>query len=253
MVKGRRITLLIIPEEGGKTFEFKIPRILAGLWGVFSLVVLALLVWGIGAYNKSRQLDNILAGIQKENALFERKLDQIEQLEQILSSLQKSNHQLRAILGESADRGTTDRSRGNSGEVASYVSSVERLRWGHLHSVPSLWPGHGVVTRGFSKEFPGVAIAVPLGSPVRASAAGRVAISGFDKKMGNVVELDHGSGIFSKYGYNSHLLVTQGDYVQKGQVVALSGDSGETLSPALYYGVRENGHYRDPLLYRFWL
>ncbi len=245
--------MLIIPEEGGKTFEFKIPRTLVGLWGIFALVVLALLVWGMGAYNKSRQLGNTLANMQKENALFERKLDQIEQLEQILSSLQKSNHQLRAILGESADGGTADMPLGNSGEEASYVSSVERLRWGHLHSVPSLWPGRGVVTRGFSKEFPGVTIAVPRGSPIRASAAGRVVLSGFEKKMGNVVELDHGSGIFSKYGYNSHLLVTRGDYVQKGQVVALSGDSGETLSPALYYGVRENGHFRDPLLYRLWL
>ena len=78
-------------------------------------------------------------------------------------------------------------------------------------------------------------------------------MSGFDEKLGYVVELDHGSGISTQYGYNSHLLVAQGDYVQKGQTIALSGNSGETLSSALYYDVRENDQPRDPLLYRLWL
>lgn len=253
MSKGGRVTLLIVPEEGGKTFELKIPRIMVGLGGIITLAVLVIIVAGIGAFFKSRQLGNTLAGMQDEYAQIEHKFDRIEQLEQVLSRLQKSNRQLRAILGESANSGISEDPPGGSSDESSYVSSVERLRLGHIHSVPSLWPGRGVVTRNFSRESPGVVIAVPLRSPIRASAAGQVVMSKFDKKLGYVVELDHGSGIVSQYGYNSHLLVARGDYVQKGQVVALSGNSGEASSPALYFDVRENGQSRDPLLYRLWL
>ena len=253
MSKGGRVTLLIVPEEGGRTFEFKIPRFLVGLGGIITLAVLVIVVFGIGAYYKSRQLGNTLASMQDEYALIEQKFDRIEELELVLSRLQKSNRQLRAILGESASSRMAEGPPGRSSEESSYMSSVERLRLGYIHSVPSLWPGRGVVIRNFSRKSPGVVIAVPLRSPIRASAAGQVVMSKFDKKLGYVVELDHGSGIVSQYGYNSHLLVSRGDYVQKGQVVALSGKSGEAPSPALYFDVRENGQSRDPLLYRMWL
>ena len=88
---------------------------------------------------------------------------------------------------------------------------------------------------------------------MRAAAAGKIVSSHFDEELGNVIVIDHGNGIQSVYGYNKHVLVDLKEVVQKGQAVALSGKSGRTWAPGLYYAVRENGVHRDPLQFRLWL
>ena len=132
-------------------------------------------------------------------------------------------------------------------------SSGERLQWGRIRNLPTLWPAPGRVRRGFSPEFPGVVLAIPRHSLVRASGAGKVVEARFDARMGYLVVVDHANGILSQYGYNAMLLVEAGDYVQKGQSLALSGSTGAARSPGLFYGILEDGHPRDPRLYRFWL
>jgi len=253
MWKSGRITLLIIPEEGGKTFELKVPRILVGLGAAAAAVVLVLLGLGFKAYVDAREFGRMVARLEREKALLEEEVSQIEQLEQVLQRLQRSNHQLRSILGESEKIELGEEGFGSFGSRDSYIPTVERLRWGHVHSVPSLWPVQGGVVRRFSATFPGTVIAVPRKSLIRASGTGQVVRAGFDARLGHLVVIDHGSGLFSQYGYNTRLLVEVGDFVQKGQPIALSGQSGEAQIPSLYFAIRENGRLRDPLDYRLWL
>ena len=249
MLKGGRITLLIIPEEGSKTLEFKIPRIAVAFFGLLGLGVVFLLGLGVVSYDRANDLANSVVFLKREKALFEQEISQIKQLESTLFDLEKSNRQLRAILGEAPSVGTlTPRQSGND-----YVSSIERLQWGNIGSVPSLWPINGTVVHHFDPKFGGVLIAARERTLVRASAAGKVVQNRFDEELGHLVVLDHGSGIQSVYGYNGGVLVDVNDAVQKGQAVALSGKSGKAWVPGLYYAVREKGIARDPLKFRLWL
>jgi len=252
MLKGRRLTLLIIPEEGDQTFEFKLSRAMVWFWLALGGLGPVLVLMGLRASSQVYRLEKQVARLEREKAVLEEEAAQIEELERVLLRLERSNQQLHIILGEGMGlEASAQAAREPSREQ--YVSAVERLRWGRIRSMPSLWPVRGLVRRRFSREFPGVVIGAPRHSLVRASAAGQVAQAGFDERLGNLVVLDHGNGIASFYGYNDRLLVQAGEYVQKGQPLALSGRSGAAEGPGLYYAVRENGKFRDPQSYRLWL
>lgn len=253
MLRGGRINLLIIPQEGSKTFELKIPRVIVALAAALILLAVVLLGLGFQAYFESRALRHLVADLQRDKTLLEAQVEQIDQLERILRRLQTSNRQLHAILGESVGlEARPERSRVSPDEQF-YIPSVERLRIGAVQGLPTLWPARGVVAREFSDEFPATLIAVPPRALVRASGPGWVVSAGFDLELGHTVTLDHGHGLLTRYGYNRSLLVQAGDYVHKGQAIALSGRTGAATSPSVYYAVEEDGMPRDPQFLRLWL
>ena len=251
MLKNNRITFLVIPEEGGKTFEVKVPRLLLWFFGLCSVALLGLLVQGVRSYFDVRDLGHIVTRLERDKALLEEEVGQIEQLEEMLIRLKHSNDQLRTILGESED--VDVESAQSSIDEIPYISSVQRLRWGHVQTVPTVWPVRGPVLRPFGVEWPSVLIGATAGSLVRASAAGEVVRAGYDEHLGFVIFLDHGNGLRTEYGYNNRLLVAVGDYVLKGQSISLSGEGRESHGAGLYYAVREDGQFRNPMLYRLWM
>jgi murein DD-endopeptidase MepM/ murein hydrolase activator NlpD len=116
-----------------------------------------------------------------------------------------------------------------------------------------IWPVQGPVTSGFGMRWgqmhEGIDIAVPVGTPVRASAAGRVIYAGWTSGYGNLVVIDHGNGLATAYAHNSTLLVRQAELVAQGQVISLSGSTGHSTGPHVHFEVRLNGAPVDPLLY----
>ncbi len=246
----KRLTLLIIPEEGGKTHEFKIPRIVLWFLGVCGIGFTVLLSIGLYGYSEARDLRGVVTRLQRGKTLLKAEVDQVDQLEQVLIRLQRSNDQLRAILGGSGDEVELQ---GNARSADPDISSLRRLHWGYVESVPTVWPLAGPLARAFSESFPAVVIAAVEGTPVCAGASGRVRRAGYDERLGQLVVIDHGNGLETHYGYNSHLLVMEGEYVLKGQSIALSGRSGASAQEGLYYALREGGHFYDPARYKLWL
>lgn len=101
---------------------------------------------------------------------------------------------------------------------------------------------------GWSSEFHnGVDFACDYGTPVHATAAGVITFSGWDAVYGRKVVIDHGYGTETFYGHNSSLLVKVGDTVQKGDLIAYSGNSGRSTGSHLHYGALEQGKSIDPL------
>ena len=250
MFKRSNITLIVIPEKGRKTFEFKISSAFAWLLGLCCVALLAFFPMGLISYLDKRELTLKAAQLEQDKALLEEQVGQINRLEEMLGQLKRGNDQLRAILGrpEALDEAAAQHS-----AAPPYISSIQRLRWGHVQTVPTLWPSRGPVLRPFSEEYPSVVIAAAAGSLVRASAAGQVMQVGYDEDLGYVVTLDHGNGLLTQYGYNARLLVDVGDYVLKGQSIALLDEGRGSRRPGLHYAVQENGQFRDPLLYRLWM
>lgn len=124
---------------------------------------------------------------------------------------------------------------------------------------PSLWPAKGYINSGFGRRsspfgrggdfHKGVDIKVPMRSPVIAAGAGRVTTVGYMHGYGLRVVVSHDYGLETVYAHLNKALVNEGDAVKRGQLIALSGNSGRTTGPHLHYEVRTNGTPVNPRQY----
>jgi murein DD-endopeptidase MepM/ murein hydrolase activator NlpD len=94
-----------------------------------------------------------------------------------------------------------------------------------------------------------VDIGAPMGEPILATNRGKVLFSGWDSGHGQMVVLDHGGGVLSRYCHASVLLVEEGDRVEEAQVLALVGNTGLSTGPHLHYELIVDGERVDPLDY----
>ena len=101
--------------------------------------------------------------------------------------------------------------------------------------------------RGTAAFHPGVDIQCGIGTAVYATADGVVDRAERSGGYGNLVEIDHGRGIATRYGHLSKILVVAGQKVKRGQLIALSGSTGRSTGPHLHYEVRIDGRAVNPL------
>jgi murein DD-endopeptidase MepM/ murein hydrolase activator NlpD len=101
--------------------------------------------------------------------------------------------------------------------------------------------------RGTAAMNAGVDNPGPVGTPVYATADGLVDRAERAGGYGNMVELDHGKGIQTRYGHLSKILVESGTRVHRGQLIALMGSTGRSTGPHLHYEVRIDGHAVNPV------
>lgn len=130
-------------------------------------------------------------------------------------------------------------------------------------ATPKIWPladdGNAFISSGFGyREDPftgqrkfheGVDIGVWYGTPVLATASGRVVFAGVKGGYGNTVIIEHGFGFSTLYAHNQRLIVHEGQWVKRGEIIAYSGNSGRSKGPHLHYEVRVNGVPKNPLKY----
>lgn len=109
------------------------------------------------------------------------------------------------------------------------VTSVFGYRWGRLHA--------------------GTDVGIPTGTTVRASRSGQVTVAGWAGGYGNCVMIDHGDGITTVYGHLSEINCSVGQYVDQGQQIALSGNTGRSTGPHLHFEIRVNGVAEDATPY----
>jgi murein DD-endopeptidase MepM/ murein hydrolase activator NlpD len=125
---------------------------------------------------------------------------------------------------------------------------------------PSLWPVVGTLESGFggrrnpfggrSFEFhTGQDIDAPWGAPVMAAATGKIMIAGWQHGYGQVVYIDHGSGLTTRYGHLSQIDVKVGQTVARGETLGRVGSTGRSTGPHLHYEVRIRDNAVDPLPY----
>ena len=127
--------------------------------------------------------------------------------------------------------------------------------WGWPFTVPapgrvvtSRFGGHRSYNSGVWRAYhTGVDFRMGIGEPVFATADGVVAAAEFMDVRGNVVEIDHGFGVYSQYAHMSELLVVPGQPVVQGDVVGLTGALGRTNGPHLHFEIIVNGQPVDPL------
>jgi murein DD-endopeptidase MepM/ murein hydrolase activator NlpD len=115
------------------------------------------------------------------------------------------------------------------------------------------WPLRGRLSTCYgerhSRPHEGIDIATPPGTPVRAAEAGKVIFSGSMGAYGRLVILKHEGSYASVYAHNDENLVEKGAFVEKGDVIAESGATGNATGPHLHFEIRRLERPDDPMLY----
>jgi len=111
--------------------------------------------------------------------------------------------------------------------------------------------GYGIRSdpfQGRAAKHAGIDLAAPLGTPIYATADGMVTDAGYNNGgYGNLIKLDHGRGIETRYGHLSAILVHAGQHVVRGQQIARMGSTGRSTGSHLHYEVRIDGHAVNPI------
>ncbi len=137
-------------------------------------------------------------------------------------------------------------------ELQAYFQDQRSL----LASTPSVWPVRGWVTSDFGPRLDpytadrvmhaGLDIAGPHGKEVIAPSDGTVVFAGLEGGYGNVLVVDHGYGIKTRFGHLASIKVKPGEKVKRGQIIAGLGNTGRSTGPHLHYEVRVNGIAQNP-------
>lgn len=240
---------------------------------VASVIILGAAVYGF--YGLTQQVMHVQ--IERENARLkeenQKQRAQLNELNQRVEEVEDTSRRLAEISGVSIQQENQPKGKGGPAlpiqDASAIVSRAERLQRGLMavESIirtrlitPSIWPVSGEMTDGFggrrnpfggvSSEFhPGQDIATIWGSPVEVTAAGTVTFAGWQNGYGNVVVVDHGRGLTTRYGHLSQIGVAEGQQVNRGDVIGNVGSTGRSTGPHLHYEVRINDEPVDPRSY----
>ena len=256
--KDRRVTIVVHTDGDLASRQYRVPlwAFEAGKWS--ALVVGLLVVLFLAFAGPIGRAAARVPGLERQVTRLEEENSRVQQLAAALNRAEANYQELRTMLGVRAPR-----EKGAAAPTGDLVRSVAvrarppsaPLRYEPGPAEPTHWPLDlgGFVTRGqvrpgdVAESHPGIDIAVPSGTPVRAAGGGVVEAAGTDLAYGLFVLLRHSSGYETMYGHASRLLVREGDSVQAGQVIALSGNSGRSTAPHLHFEIRREGKSLDPL------
>lgn len=137
-------------------------------------------------------------------------------------------------------------------ELQAYFQDQKSL----LATTPSVWPVRGWVTSDFMTRadpftaekvmHAGLDIAGPHGKEIISPSDGTVVFAGLEGGYGNVLVIDHGYAVKTRYGHLASIKVKAGEHVKRGQLIATLGNTGRSTGPHLHYEVRVNGIPQNP-------
>lgn len=233
-----------------------------------AMAAVVLCVAGYGLYGLTQSVMRI--GVEEENnrLRLENELQrrQLEKLENRVDAIEDKSRRLSEEAGVPGPVEEGAETRGAGGPLldldAAMLAEVEAraaLLEANLQvfeaalrekaRVPSLWPVEGESTDAFgvrgnpfgggmSEYHSGQDISAPKGTPVVAPADGTVTHAGWQSGYGNLVTVDHGNGLSTRYGHLSKVEVTLGQELKRGELLGLVGSTGRSTGPHLHYEVR---------------
>ena len=245
----RKLSIILLPDWGPG------PRTLVVPWRrVRIILTMALLLAGglIGmtaTWIPMARRAAVSNGLRVERDALLARRDSMAILAERLAGLEAREAQMRALSGLEGSRDSELWLSGAPPATAGAGSSPA----GDTAATPTMWPltERGFVTQsllaGEDGDHPGIDIAIASGSYVRASGGGQVIEAAEDPVYGRFVLIDHGNGVWSRYGHAVYLTVERGQRVRRGEVIALSGSTGKSTAPHLHFEILRRGRPVDPL------
>lgn len=253
----RHVTVMIHRDGDVSSRTFRLPLWVARSALAAIAIAGVLVVLGAVLYAPIVRTAATVPGLKRRVAALEAENAQVAELSRSLALAERRYEQIREMLGGDVVP-TLQVAEGDVPvPVAAPITAVPGdapPRYEAGPSRPTHWPlpGRGLVTRGQvrpgvrDETHSGLDVAVPIGTPIRASGGGLVSETGEDAEYGVFVILDHPDGYQSVYGHASRLLVAIGDTVEAGAVIALSGTTGRSTGPHLHFEIRQGGRAVDP-------
>ncbi|MDJ0838624.1 MAG: M23 family metallopeptidase [Acidobacteriota bacterium] len=128
-----------------------------------------------------------------------------------------------------------------------------------LDATPSVLPARGWISSSFKMRTDpftkkrtwhnGIDISAQTGTPIYAPARGVVTAKGYSGGMGNMLTIDHGNGIRTRYGHLHNFNVSKGQRVERGDLIGYVGNTGRSTAPHLHYEVHKDGKAQNPMKY----
>jgi murein DD-endopeptidase MepM/ murein hydrolase activator NlpD len=242
--------VVLMPEGGGASRSFRLSAtasritLAAGILFLVAGATMAATWWHLAARaGKSAALQVVVDSLQQERA-------QISALAEELARVEVEYERIRSLFGSSSGSVSSDVWLPPSGVPGSGIAGRRPAADDYL---PTSWPlsEPGFVTQALTEgeagDHPGLDIAIPTHSYVRAAGAGRVMRIGEDPLYGWFVVLEHGEGYQTVYAHASLVLVDRGQAVRRNEVIALTGSSGRSTAPHLHFEILLDGIPLDPL------
>jgi murein DD-endopeptidase MepM/ murein hydrolase activator NlpD len=289
MTPPRRWTFLVVPHGSDSPRSFSLSETLVKRLAVCAGVVGLMAATGVGvAFSqlalKLRHTDDqsLLGSV----SLMQARLDS---LDDTLRAITRRDQQIRLLAGLSADSvaqhtdssggptlaigNVTEMTVGSSSDIGvmikranSLAASFAEVSGTLAHNsekmarIPSIMPTAGWLSSNFSlsrfhpilhyaRPHEGIDVSAPMGAPIVAPAGGIVRLVTWETGYGNVLEIDHGDGIVTKYAHCSKIVVRLGQKVKRGQIIANVGSTGLSTGPHVHYEIHVNGKVVDPLTY----
>jgi murein DD-endopeptidase MepM/ murein hydrolase activator NlpD len=245
-----KLTVIVVPEQEAETRTYEISYrrlkavIVATVVGMVLLTVMGASWWYIAAQAAR------VPGLERQLTELQAERGNVTKLAQTLTQVESEYRQVRHMLGGDA-----------AGPEQAVLPPLPHdtpvaLSGGDAAgaaSLPVSWPltQPGYITQrlvvGADGEHPGIDVAVPKDSYIRAAGAGTVADAGRDEVYGNYVVIDHGDGYRSLYAHASRIFVRSGEHVERDEVIGLTGSTGRSTAPHLHFEIRKDGRAIDPL------
>lgn len=249
MAEKRSLSIIVVPDGGRESRTYRLSygrlRLLASA-ALLLLLVLALMGgswWYLAARaSRSAALASRVAELETDQA-------RIAALAARLQELETRYTRIRGMFGADTSAATSELWLPPSVGP----SSRDRPSSDPESAVPTSWPltERGFVTQPLLEraggDHPGLDIAIPTGSYIRASGAGTVVDAGDEEVYGRYVVIDHGNGYRTRYAHASETMVVPGQRVRKNEVIALSGSTGRSTAPHLHFEVLLDGAPVDPM------
>ncbi len=275
----RFYTFVFAPSASSPLRKLAVPH--NAIYVVLSLAAVGLLTIAFGAYKLSQQayvvaklnlMQNENRKLKEENYAVKNNMDQLQTR---LVSIETTSRKLAEAQGlapsSTANMGSGGPSEsGSLTDLENTTSSLElQLRQlkdafdknqVKLASTPSGWPVLGYITDGFgsranpfggggSEYHGGLDISAPFGTGINATADGIVIFAGMAGGYGNVVVVDHGYGVTTRYAHMSRLDAKVGEHVSKGKQIGAVGSTGRSTAPHCHYEVRLQDRAVNPMSY----
>lgn len=242
------LSVMLVPEgsRSTRTFRFSGARLRLILLGIGVAVLILATMAGSWWYLAVRSFR--VSELERQVAALEADQARVTELARQLSVLEAEYERVRGMFMPESDAAASGIWLPSSDAPASRASAG-RTDDGR----PTSWPltDRGFVTQaliaGEGNEHPGLDIAIPTDSYVRASGSGVVAEVGEDPVYGNYVMIDHADGYRTVYAHASQILVARGNPVRRNEVIAMSGSTGRSTAPHLHFEILRNGRPVNPL------
>ena len=249
--QSKHFTLMFVPEDNGKTFTLRIPKYFFHSFLVFIVILfsgLLLLLFKSGQIAAKLQ---VLSFIRMENEKLSKENYQLREITEKINRLDNISRYLSRYLATPGfEQNNSDNSAAPSDSViANDFSSYKPMQYSHTAkaensaSFPNIYPVDGWITRQIDLDSTTSGV---VGTPIKATAPGVVGKIENDKYFGLIVSIYHDHGFVTRYGHCSQILVTKHERVNRGQTIALVGNTGRSTAPHVHYEVIKDGKYIDP-------